>query len=114
MRLPRLNRNKTCIIQIQCFTTNKSVAYLHQYIFYNLIAVVVNTDVTGKGLSQKYIPVKWSNILSREPFSPEGNQVSFQGRTSGGGKFPEAQGNPPSVSFVPGSRNYFLSILHLP
>jgi hypothetical protein len=44
-------------IQIKCFANN-NVAYLHQYIFYNLIAVIVNTDITGKGLSQKYIPTK--------------------------------------------------------
>lgn len=37
---------------------NKNATYFNQYIFYNLIAIIMNADITGKGLSQKYIPVK--------------------------------------------------------
>ena len=36
----------------------KNATYFNQYIFYNLIAIIMDADITGKGLSQKYIPVK--------------------------------------------------------
>ena len=36
----------------------KNATYFNQYILYNLIAIIMDADITGKCLSQKYIPVK--------------------------------------------------------
>lgn len=51
-------KNRNYKVKKKKIIPEKNATYFNQYIFYNLIAIIMDTDITGKGLSQKYIPVK--------------------------------------------------------
>lgn len=59
-----VSKTQDNVFKTKCIL-NKNVTYLYQDIFYHLIAIVMDTDVTGKGLSQKYIPVKENQVWDK-------------------------------------------------